>query len=85
MIIWGVSMERTESTNTNKIIFDGILLDSKYQPLINDLNRKGVSTLDQIRNTALTEYVRNKFQKQPDYLHDLKVCIAKQLIYPPPA
>ena len=69
-------MEKQSPENQETIEFDGICIDSKYSGLIDELKKNGITTIDQIRRTALSTYVQSSNNGQADYLRELQICIS---------
>ncbi len=68
-------MDKLSPQNQKTIEFDGIWLDSKYRDLIAELRKRGITTMEQIRRTALCSYVQSLINEKPDYLRELQICV----------
>ena len=69
-------MEESSPENHETIEFDGVQFNSKYRDLVADLKKRGITTMAQIRRTALSSFARNSIIEQADYLRELQICIA---------
>ena len=69
MIVYGVSMAGKSANNQGLIEFDGIYLDPKYSLLVNDLKSRGITNLNQVRQTAVFSYVTENKLCPPNDTH----------------
>ena len=60
MIICGVSMAGNSRDDQKYIEFDGVYLDPKFSLLVNDLKSRGITSLNDVRQTAIFSYVKEK-------------------------